>query len=239
VRGAPLFSADREHLHHRLLDRGLSPREVSLVLCSLTALLAGIGMTLAGCDRGVLVIAVIVAGALAMKRFGVVRVVDLGAVRARRRRNLARRRAIRSVGAHLRGAQGLVDVCGTVQEAVPVLGAESIALDLAAGETRSGGVDLRGGSTEPLAASLRTKHSIGGDRGGVGWLEVEWPAAQGPIDRDLEIAVESLCGHVAVALERIEARSRAPRVTPGRRALAPESVVVGRHPLGPGHPQVH
>jgi hypothetical protein len=122
---------------------------------------------------------------------------------------------------------------------VPVLGAESIALDLAAGETRSGGVDLRGGSTEPLAASLRTKHSIGGDRGGVGWLEVEWPAAQGPIDRDLEIAVESLCGHVAVALERIEARSRAPRVTPGRRALAPESVVVGRHPLGPGHPQVH
>jgi UDP-GlcNAc:undecaprenyl-phosphate/decaprenyl-phosphate GlcNAc-1-phosphate transferase len=32
LRREPIFSGDRRHIHHRLLDRGLSPREVALVL---------------------------------------------------------------------------------------------------------------------------------------------------------------------------------------------------------------
>ena len=32
LRRQPIFSPDRDHLHHRLLDRGLSPRQVALVL---------------------------------------------------------------------------------------------------------------------------------------------------------------------------------------------------------------
>jgi UDP-GlcNAc:undecaprenyl-phosphate GlcNAc-1-phosphate transferase len=32
VRGEPIFGADRRHIHHRLLDRGLTPRRVALVL---------------------------------------------------------------------------------------------------------------------------------------------------------------------------------------------------------------
>ena len=41
LRGQPIFAADRRHIHHRLLDRGLSPRRVALVLygvCGLAAL---------------------------------------------------------------------------------------------------------------------------------------------------------------------------------------------------------
>jgi len=41
LRGQPLFEGDRGHIHHRLLDRGFSPRRVALVvygLCTITAI---------------------------------------------------------------------------------------------------------------------------------------------------------------------------------------------------------
>ena len=40
LRGQPIFRADRGHIHHRLLDRGFTPRTVALILygfCGLTA----------------------------------------------------------------------------------------------------------------------------------------------------------------------------------------------------------
>jgi UDP-GlcNAc:undecaprenyl-phosphate GlcNAc-1-phosphate transferase len=40
LRGTPIFAGDRGHIHHRLLDRGMTPRKVALIfyaLCSLAA----------------------------------------------------------------------------------------------------------------------------------------------------------------------------------------------------------
>ncbi|HKV45188.1 MAG TPA: MraY family glycosyltransferase [bacterium] len=42
----PIFQADTEHLHHRLLQRGLSQRQTTVVLCLVTAIL-GVGALLA------------------------------------------------------------------------------------------------------------------------------------------------------------------------------------------------
>ncbi|HEX8909755.1 MAG TPA: MraY family glycosyltransferase, partial [Anaeromyxobacteraceae bacterium] len=44
LRGTPLFCADREHLHHRLLTAGLSQRKAVLVLWLAAALLAAAGV---------------------------------------------------------------------------------------------------------------------------------------------------------------------------------------------------
>jgi UDP-GlcNAc:undecaprenyl-phosphate/decaprenyl-phosphate GlcNAc-1-phosphate transferase len=41
LRKQPIFTADREHIHHRLLDRGLSPRQAMMVLYGV-ALLGGV-----------------------------------------------------------------------------------------------------------------------------------------------------------------------------------------------------
>lgn len=38
--GRPLFSPDRGHIHHRLLDQGLSPRAVSFILCGASGIAA-------------------------------------------------------------------------------------------------------------------------------------------------------------------------------------------------------
>jgi UDP-GlcNAc:undecaprenyl-phosphate GlcNAc-1-phosphate transferase len=43
LRQQPLFTADRGHIHHRLLDRGLTPRKVALLiygLCTISAMLS-------------------------------------------------------------------------------------------------------------------------------------------------------------------------------------------------------
>lgn len=40
ARGAPLFRGDRGHVHHRLLDLGLSPRQVAVVLYAVSAAFA-------------------------------------------------------------------------------------------------------------------------------------------------------------------------------------------------------
>ena len=40
LRGQPIFTADRGHIHHRLLDRGLTPRRVALILYGVCGLAA-------------------------------------------------------------------------------------------------------------------------------------------------------------------------------------------------------
>ncbi|HEX5399861.1 MAG TPA: MraY family glycosyltransferase [Verrucomicrobiae bacterium] len=44
LRGLPLFRADRRHIHHHLLDSGLSRRNVVLATYSFTAIFLGLGM---------------------------------------------------------------------------------------------------------------------------------------------------------------------------------------------------
>ncbi len=44
LRHQPIFSADRGHIHHRLLDRGLSPRQAVWVLYLFAALTAGMAL---------------------------------------------------------------------------------------------------------------------------------------------------------------------------------------------------
>ncbi len=48
LRGQSIGTADAEHLHHRLLDFGLSPRETALIFYFGTAIFAAIGLTIYG-----------------------------------------------------------------------------------------------------------------------------------------------------------------------------------------------
>jgi UDP-GlcNAc:undecaprenyl-phosphate GlcNAc-1-phosphate transferase len=48
LRGKSIATPDTEHLHHRLLDFGLSPRETALMFYFGTAIFAAIGLTIYG-----------------------------------------------------------------------------------------------------------------------------------------------------------------------------------------------
>lgn len=73
-RGLPVFYPDRGHLHHRLLDRGLSQRETVFVLYCATSLLGVAALCLSGSvDRVITMeLFVVLAGALGVsaKRMG-------------------------------------------------------------------------------------------------------------------------------------------------------------------------
>jgi hypothetical protein len=46
IGGRPVFAADREHIHHKLLQRGMSPRQVVIVLYAVSALFALLSLLL-------------------------------------------------------------------------------------------------------------------------------------------------------------------------------------------------
>lgn len=47
LRGQPIFGADRNHIHHRLLDRGFTPRRAALLLYGMGALAAMFSLSMA------------------------------------------------------------------------------------------------------------------------------------------------------------------------------------------------
>ena len=46
LRGKPVFAADRRHIHHRLIDRGLTPRAAALLLYGVCGLVAALSLLL-------------------------------------------------------------------------------------------------------------------------------------------------------------------------------------------------
>jgi len=60
LRGQPIFSADRAHIHHRLLSLGHSPRRVALVLYCACALLGLSGMLLVNDSAYVAVVLLVI-----------------------------------------------------------------------------------------------------------------------------------------------------------------------------------
>jgi UDP-GlcNAc:undecaprenyl-phosphate GlcNAc-1-phosphate transferase len=44
LRGQPIFIADRGHIHHRLLDRGMTPRMVALIIYGICSAFAGLAL---------------------------------------------------------------------------------------------------------------------------------------------------------------------------------------------------
>lgn len=55
-KGRPIFQADTEHLHHRLLRRGLSQRQTALVLYLVTGVLGGGALLFSGIHRFSLIV---------------------------------------------------------------------------------------------------------------------------------------------------------------------------------------
>jgi hypothetical protein len=100
VRGAPLFQADRGHIHHRLLDAGLSQRAASLVLwgASLVLGLAALALTFAsGRSAALILLAVGLVAAAILRRIGLIQFERAGGVLEIRRKNLGRRAALHGV----------------------------------------------------------------------------------------------------------------------------------------------
>lgn len=207
LRGAPLFSADRGHIHHRLMDRGLSHRGAVLVIY-LGASVCGAAALLVSFTRGVqsAIVLTVLAGMafLALRALGMM---DVGKARRAlqdRKRNLEARAAMRQAGDRLRRANRPEEVWQAVRDALPSLGVSGCVLTLGRLDGRAGCGPWRWGAAAPPMGALCARYGLIPERPGDDHLDLVWTDGRETVHRDTEIAIEILCDHVSTALERIE-----------------------------------
>jgi UDP-GlcNAc:undecaprenyl-phosphate GlcNAc-1-phosphate transferase len=203
ARGAPLFSADRGHIHHRLLGLGLSHRQAVLVLYAGSLVLAGlaVGMLYATPQQSIWFLAALSAVALvALRKLGFLRWSSAERILEDRRRNVEMRSAVKRVGTALRTAQTEDEVLAALHQGASAVGAARISLrDVDRVEAALQGFG------EPPATGERVsaRFSVAGERPGGKHLVLTWEDGRSEVDRDTEIAVEAICAHLSEALDRV------------------------------------
>ena len=207
ARGAPLFSADRGHIHHRLLDHGLSQRQAVLVIYA-GAALAGIAALAVSFTRGPVAAAVLIAVALAafvaLRRLGFMDLKMAQAALVDRRRNLDMRMAVRKAGEVLRSARSAEELWKVLKDTVPAFGAVGVGLTLGRMAGRAGWGPWAEGFDGLPPDALRARYGLIPERPGDDHLELAWCDGRTEVHRDTEIAIELLCDHLSTALERLE-----------------------------------
>jgi len=194
--GRPLFSADREHIHHRLLGLGLSQRQAALALygfCCFLAL-AALALTWANSAQTAGILALVGVLTVALGRLvGVFKLSRLRDAFVQRQRNGDRRAAVRATAARLREARSLDEADAALAEFGRTLGAQHARL-------------LGPIAAVPPAGEVSVRIELPGTATGDRTLEVTWTDGRTAIDRDDEIAIEEVAASLRTALERLAAR---------------------------------
>jgi UDP-GlcNAc:undecaprenyl-phosphate GlcNAc-1-phosphate transferase len=203
MRGRPIFQADKEHIHHRLLARGLSHRQAVLVLYGFCVLLGAVALVLTytnSLESAFLLLALGLIGFLALRTLGYMRLDRISDSALERRKNKALRAAARPLGQRLRQVRKLDEVWAIVTEAAAVFGAATVSV----GELTH---RLQGGDDDGPAL-FQARFVIPGSEN---TLELGWLDGRREVDRDTEIAVDIFCESLADAFENVKAAANVPR----------------------------
>jgi UDP-GlcNAc:undecaprenyl-phosphate/decaprenyl-phosphate GlcNAc-1-phosphate transferase len=209
LRGRGLFSPDREHLHHRLLARGMTQREAVLTLYGVCIILAAGGLAMAFGGPGMEIIicgALLGAGVSALRLLGFF-AVPLKALRAERRRNLELRATMRGIKHQLQHVPTLDDLIESLHQFAPAVSASGISANL--GGTLS---ERRYGIV--AGQEFRAAFSLSEGRKNLGKVTVVWRDGRKTLDLDHALAIEDLCETVARALKRVSPGAAEVRLTP-------------------------
>jgi UDP-GlcNAc:undecaprenyl-phosphate GlcNAc-1-phosphate transferase len=223
VRGRPLFRADKEHIHHRLLGLGLTHRQAVLVLYGMCLLLGAVALVLTYSNSVVITItllaALVVSLFIFLRYLGYIRFEVNHFLSDQRRRNRALRLAVRPFADRLRRATGTEEIWQVVREVSSVFEASVVRLELC-GNGLAGDqsvvvfsndpsrLDDAAEENTPTPAGFRARFGLVGIRREEGHIELGWSDARTDLDRDIEIAIELFCDYVVDAYERIRSRSR-------------------------------
>ena len=207
LRGQPMFQADKEHIHHRLLARGLTHRQAVLVLYGFCVLLGTMALVLTyanSVQTAFLLLALGVIAFAALRALGYMRLDRMSDTASERRKNKALRAASRPLGRRLRYVRTLGEVWVIVTEAAAVFGAAYVRVGPS--PEFSHGFDTHEASAGQLFASrfvLPGSELV---------LELGWTDGRREIDRDTEIAVDLFCEYLVDAFEVLKAESTGPRL---------------------------
>jgi UDP-GlcNAc:undecaprenyl-phosphate GlcNAc-1-phosphate transferase len=223
MRGRPLFQADREHIHHKLLDRGLSHRQAVLSLYGLCALLGGAALVLTYASSGQSAALLIVLALLSfvfLRSLGYVRLDRMPESAATRKRNRALRAAIGPLGRRLRQLRGPTEMWPLVIDAAKALGAVAATLRVDVPEMPETATPLTlthaaPDQASPAYAPFTFTFTVPSAKAAERTLELVWFDGRTEIDRDTEIAAEVFCEHLGEALDLARAAAN-PRPSAAR-----------------------
>jgi UDP-GlcNAc:undecaprenyl-phosphate GlcNAc-1-phosphate transferase len=198
LRGRPMFQADKEHIHHRLLALGLSHRQAVLVLYGFCVLLGAVALVLTyanSMQSAFLLLALGLVAFAALRALGYMRLDRIADTALERKKNKALRAAARPLGQRLRQVRTLEEVWGIVTEAGAVFGAVVVRVGPAPA-FRHEYEQTSVGPNEVFEARFALPGSACG-------LELGWRDGRREIDRDTEIAVDIFCEHLAEAVAKV------------------------------------
>jgi UDP-GlcNAc:undecaprenyl-phosphate GlcNAc-1-phosphate transferase len=123
LNGKPLFGADREHIHHKLLARGLSQREVVGILYGISAGISVLSLLLLRSSGAGVVVLIILAsvGCIALRRIGYHEVSELQRVAHRtfeQKGIIANNLSIRRAAETLESCDRFEDICDALKHAL-------------------------------------------------------------------------------------------------------------------------
>jgi UDP-GlcNAc:undecaprenyl-phosphate GlcNAc-1-phosphate transferase len=221
VRGRPLFRADKEHIHHRLLHLGLTHRQAVLVLYGMCLLLGAIALVLTYTNSAVITVtllAVLASSLFAfLRRLGYIRFELNHLLSDQRRRNRALRAAVRPFTERLRRAGDRQEIWNVIREVVPVFDASFVSLEIASEDAdgartptvfSNSPATVNDETTPTPTGAFRARFSLVGVRHDEGYMELGWSDARVALDRDTEIAIELFCDYIVDAFERVRTRPR-------------------------------
>jgi UDP-GlcNAc:undecaprenyl-phosphate GlcNAc-1-phosphate transferase len=225
-RGRPMFQADKEHIHHRLLAIGMSHRQAVLVLYGTCVLLGAVAlvMTYANSTQATLLLLALLAVLfISLRLLGYVRLDTIATSAAERKRNRALRAGVRPLLRRLRDVRTLEGIWEVVSQAGAVLGASGIRVHVTDPTVREGtpvSFSLGFEEVSGPANAFRAHFAVPGGKTSERTLELEWRDGRQEIDRDTEIAIDILCEYLGEAFgllksARIAAASSLPTIHRG------------------------
>ncbi|KFE71514.1 MraY family glycosyltransferase [Hyalangium minutum] len=218
VLGRPMFSADKEHIHHRLMSRMvLSHRSAVLVLYGLCALftLTALGLNFANsAQSAMLLVGMGIVIFVLMRKLGYLDLHRASTVGETRRKNIRLRTLVTELSRAVRKAQSLPEVWEAVR---PLAEALDVAhLELRLQHQREGlteGIVFEtqrpAGSALPLDVHIEVKEA----EVSLGWLHLSWRDGRSQVSRDEELALELVSDAVA---ERAASLLAIAQAEPGR-----------------------
>ncbi len=157
LNGQPLFSADREHIHHKLLERGLTQRQVVVILYGVSALCGLLSIFLlypAGSTLGMVLIVLGIGVWIGVQHLGYQEFFELGRVAQRtieQKRIIVNNLAVRRAAKSFAKAQSFDEIGKMLQAAFQESDFDGYQLDTGSQSTSLVGADRKSSNTQIIA----------------------------------------------------------------------------------------
>ncbi|MBX5481010.1 MAG: undecaprenyl/decaprenyl-phosphate alpha-N-acetylglucosaminyl 1-phosphate transferase [Myxococcaceae bacterium] len=214
--GRPIFSADKEHMHHRLMSRfRLSHRQAVLVLYGFCVFLAMVALGLSfanGPQSALLLVAVAVTAAIFVRRLGYLSFADRARTAVVRRKNLELRAVVRQISAEVEAAETIEQIWAATWSLCGALNASTLRLKVKSiekpGELLSFEIAMDAGGAAPFTLSV----PLDANDPTRGELVVEWRDGRETVDRDEELVLEVISDSVLRRYKHVADRPAQGRV---------------------------